>query len=74
MSEMSSAWTVFFIILGTAIVSALGALKWVVFSRRKSRRRHRRHRLNPTLAQVGGLPPVRNEEKPSEPPTPTSPP
>jgi len=74
MSEISSVWTVFFIILGTAIVSALVALKWVVYSRRKPRRRQRRHRLNPTLAQVGGLPPVRDGEKSSEPPTPTSPP
>jgi hypothetical protein len=73
MSEISSVWTVFFIILATAIVSALVALKWVV-SRRKPRRRQRRHRLNPTLAQVGGLPPVRDGEKPSGPPTPTSPP
>ena len=72
MSEISSAWSVFFIILGTAMVSALVALIWVVFSHRKPRRRQRRHRLNPTLAQVGGLPPVRDEEKPSEPPTPTS--
>jgi hypothetical protein len=74
MSEFSSVWAVFFIILGAAIVSALAALTWVLFSRRKPRRRQRRHRLNPTLAQVGGLPPVRDEEKPSEPPTPTSPP
>jgi hypothetical protein len=72
MSEISSAWSVFFIILGTAMVSALAALIWVVFSHRKPRRRQRRHRLNPTLAQVGGLPPVRDEEKSSEPPTPTS--
>ncbi|MGA2684014.1 MAG: hypothetical protein ABSF51_03070 [Verrucomicrobiota bacterium] len=74
MSEISSAWSVFFIILGTAMVSALAASIWVVFSHRKPRRRQRRHRLNPTLAQVGGLPPVRDEEKSSEPPTPTSPP
>jgi hypothetical protein len=73
MSDISSVWAVFFIILGTAMVSALVALIWETFSRRKPRRRQRR-RLNPTLAQVGGLPPVRDEEKPSEPPTPTSPP
>jgi hypothetical protein len=72
MSEISSAWSVFLIIFGAALASALAALIWVVFSRRKPRRRQRRHRLNPTLAQVGGLPPVRDEEKVSEPPTPTS--
>jgi hypothetical protein len=57
----------------------LGALLWIVFFRKKIRRRrkhHRRHhreeyKPNPTLAQSGGLPPVR-EEKNTD--APTSPP
>lgn len=40
-------------------------------------RRHRSHRehrpLNPTLAQTGGLPPIRSPEKPPGAPPPTAP-
>lgn len=40
------------------------------FLRRRRRRRRREHRrLNPTLAETGGLPPIR----PDEPPPPTDP-
>src|SRR5262245_40838954 len=35
---------------------------------RKRRRRRRRHRRNPTLAETGGLPPLRHEGLPDDPP------
>jgi FtsZ-interacting cell division protein ZipA len=39
--------------------------------RQHRRRRHREHRpINPTLAQTGGLPPIREADKPSPPPGP----
>ncbi len=34
----------------------------------KRRRRRRRHRRNPTLAETGGLPPLRHEGMPDDPP------
>jgi hypothetical protein len=34
----------------------------------RRRKRKRRHRRNPTLAETGGLPPVRNESMPDDPP------
>ncbi len=38
------------------------------------RRRHREHRpINPTLAQTGGLPPIRKADKPPSPPPPPQP-
>jgi hypothetical protein len=71
----------FFIMVGVFALVAIGALIWAFFFRKRGRRHkrrrqhHERHRLNPTLAQIGGLPPARPDEKPSErqPPTPTSP-
>jgi uncharacterized membrane protein YccC len=39
--------------------------------RQRRRRRHREHRpINPTLAQTGGLPPLREADKPPPPPPP----
>jgi hypothetical protein len=32
--------------------------------RRRRHRRHRQHRRNPTLAEAGGLPPIRSEDHP----------
>jgi hypothetical protein len=64
MSNVLPAWADFLIVAGTTILVALAALVWVVFFRKKARRRHKNRRyLNPTLAQVGGLPPIRHEEK-----------
>jgi hypothetical protein len=34
----------------------------------RRRKRRRRHRRNPTLAETGGLPPLRNEGMPDDPP------
>jgi hypothetical protein len=50
------------------IQKTAGGIKELIRQRR--RRRHRGHRsLNPTLAQTGGLPPIRGEEKPPPPPS-----
>ena len=68
--NFSPAWVDFFIVLGVIALVTIGAFIWaVVFHnnakpRRKRRRRHRRQ-INPTLAQTGGLPPVREEERSS---------
>lgn len=73
MNNLSPAWTDFLIIIGATVLAALTVLVWVVFSHKKTRRRHKNRRhLNPTLAQVGGLPPIRHEEKPSGQSQPTS--
>ena len=54
------------ILLGTFVV-----LLWAVKFRKKRKRkrkhhhhRHEKHQLNPTLAETGGLPPTRENEKP----------
>lgn len=72
-SDLLSAWAGIMVVFGAAIVVTLLALVWIVFFRKNAR--HRRHRrlhgngqqpLNPTLAQVGGLPPLRENGKSSE--------
>jgi FtsZ-interacting cell division protein ZipA len=73
MNSLLPAWTDFLIVIGTTILVALVVFVWVVFFRKKPRHRHKNRRhLNPTLAQVGGLPPIRHEEKPPDQPQPTS--
>jgi heme/copper-type cytochrome/quinol oxidase subunit 2 len=83
-SSLSPGWLDIFVVLGAILLVVIGTFIWAVFFRKKtrSRSRHRRQRadhhgrrpVNPTLAQIGGLPPVRQEEKPSDqlPPTPQS--
>ncbi|MGB7770167.1 MAG: hypothetical protein WBN22_15130 [Verrucomicrobiia bacterium] len=78
MSEMISAWAGVLIVMGAAILVTLAGVVWIVFFRKGTRRRHRRRRPhgehqqpNPTLAQIGGLPPARPAGKLSEPPPPT---
>jgi FtsZ-interacting cell division protein ZipA len=67
------AWTDFLIVIGATALVALVAFVWVVFFRKQPRRRHKsRRQINPTLAQVGSLPPIRHGEKPSDQPQPTS--
>jgi hypothetical protein len=77
-SDMLSAWAGIVVVFGAAILVTLSALVWIVFFRKNARHRHRRRRLhsngqqplNPTLAEVGGLPPVRQNDKlPEEQPT-----
>jgi hypothetical protein len=73
MNNLLPAWADFLIIIGTTVLIALMVLVLVVFFRKKPRRRHKnRHHLNPTLAQVGGLPPIRHEKKPPDQPQVTS--
>jgi len=77
MGRMSPAWVDFFILTGAFALVGIGALIWILFFRKPGRRRRKhRHRhghrsSNPTLAQNGGLPSVRQEEKPSHRPPPT---
>ena len=61
----------FFIMAGAIALVAIGAFIWAYFFRKRGQRRrrkyrhHHEHRLpNTNLAQDGGLPPVRQEEKP----------
>jgi hypothetical protein len=78
--QMSPQWVDFFIMAGAIALVAIGALVWTFYFRKPGRRRrksrhHHEHRLlNPTLAQNGGLPPVRREEKPPGWQMPTTPP
>jgi hypothetical protein len=71
-------WADIFIVAGAVLLAAFVAFVWLAFFRKKQthlhrhrhghhgkKRRRREHRkLNPTLAQTGGLPPIRTEEKP----------
>ncbi|HZL13796.1 MAG TPA: hypothetical protein VFC85_06590, partial [Verrucomicrobiae bacterium] len=66
----SPAWVDFLIVLGVIGLVTIVAFIWAIMyhqngkPRRKRRRRHRRQ-INPTLAETGGLPPIREEEKSS---------
>jgi len=61
----------FLIIIGAAVFVAL---VWLFLFRSRLMRRHKHHhhhrrsqrKLNPTLAQTGGLPPIRKEDKPPQ--------
>lgn len=60
----TSAWTDFFVLCAGVLLPAAGVIVWAVFIRGKRRRRHRHRRsascpASRTLAQAGGLPPVR---------------
>jgi hypothetical protein len=59
-------WSNCIIMFGALTIGAVAVFCWVIFFQKKRRRKrkHRGHeRVKPTLAQVGGLPPVR---KPGE--------
>jgi hypothetical protein len=77
MSRISPAWADFFIMTGAFVLVGICVLIWLFFLRKPRRRRrkhhhrHERRSENPTLAQTGGLPPVRHEEKPFRRPPPT---
>lgn len=78
-SDLLSVWAGVLVVFGAAILVTLSALVWIVVFRKSARHRHRRRRphndgqqpLNPTLAEAGGLPPVREDRKSSQPPMPT---
>jgi uncharacterized membrane protein len=74
--EPLPAWLYFMAIAIGIIAVAVGALLWLVLARKKRKRKYRRHqheqrKLNPTLAQSGGLPPVREEKKSAAPAPPS---
>ena len=68
----------FFIMAGVFVLIALSLLIWVLYIRKSGRRHRRKHlhphrrerrSINPTLAEVGGLPPSRPPNSPEPPPT-----
>jgi hypothetical protein len=70
--QLSPEWLDFFIMCGAIGLVLLAAFFWALLFRKsgKRRRKNRRHRhrpLNPTLAESGGLPPVRREKNPDAP-------
>ena len=79
MIDPLSGWWNLLAVGGAIVLVAIVALVWVRFLRRNPRRRRkRRHRhghggdssgrvAKPTLAQTGGLPPVRNPNPTSNP-------
>ncbi|HUA38960.1 MAG TPA: hypothetical protein VMA35_11265 [Candidatus Sulfopaludibacter sp.] len=78
MDEMISAWVGVAVVMGAAVLVTLAAMAWILFFRKNARHRRKRRRqhsdqapLNPTLAQIGGLPPVRQNRKLAGRPTPT---
>jgi hypothetical protein len=68
LTPAETQWLDFLIFFGALILIAVATLAWYFrFRTKKSRRRkHSRHRrqAKPTLAQTGGLPPVRKPENP----------
>jgi hypothetical protein len=68
-------WLNFSIFFGAFALVAIATLAWYFRFRNKKKRRRKHHRdrrqIKPTLAQTGGLPPVR---PPENPPGKTSPP
>jgi len=72
MNNLLPTWADFLAVIGAIILVALSALVWAVFFHKRRRRRHKNHHLNPTLAQVGGLPPVRDSKESSGQQQPTS--
>ncbi len=62
-------WLNFLAMAGGLLLGAGGVLIWFLFFRkkRKRKRRHHHHRekrqLNPTLAEIGGLPPKRDPDQ-----------
>ena len=77
-ARMSPGWVDFILMAGAFLLVAVGAAIWLFFRRKPKRRRKHRQQsesrpLNPTLAQSGGLPPIRRQADPAPNPPPTSP-
>jgi heme/copper-type cytochrome/quinol oxidase subunit 2 len=78
MKNLSPEWVDLFIVLAAIFLLVLGIFFWALFLRKRKgarrrirRRHHHEHRTaNPTLAQTGGLPPVREEANPTQTPQP----
>jgi hypothetical protein len=69
--QLSTEWVDLLIVMGSIGLVLLVAFCWALFFRRnvkrRIRRRKRRRSLNPTLAETGGMPPIREEKKPGAP-------
>ena len=72
-------WLNFLVMALAIMLVAIASMLWIIFFRKKGPRRRKRHRHrdngpckpNPTLAESGGLPPIRKEKKSGAPsPTP----
>ena len=66
-------WLNFLAMAMALVVGAFGVLLWAIMFRKRRRRKHHKRRdqreqrkLNPTLAESGGLPPLREPEKSSD--------
>jgi hypothetical protein len=71
-------WQIFLIMAVALLLGTFGVLLWALMFRKKRKRKYRKHhehrgerKLNPTLAECGGLPPLReeNETEARTPPT-----
>ncbi len=66
-------WVDVLIVLGAIFVVSVLAFVWFAFfykKKRKQKHRHRHHerrKKNPTLAETGGLPPIRGQENSPQP-------
>jgi hypothetical protein len=77
MNQTAMDWLIFSIMAVAIGCPIVIIVIWAVFFRKKGHHRphkHRHHRrvrrqLNPTLAQTGGLPPVRPQEPPAAAPS-----
>lgn len=71
-------WLNFLAMAVALVLGAFGVLLWAVMFRKRRKRKYRKHhehrgerKPNPTLAEIGGLPPLRPIEKPNaQPPLP----
>ena len=68
-------WVNFLAMAVAILVVAIGSLIWfLAFRTKRKRKRRHRHRerrpINPTLAEIGGLPPLRTTDKSSDQPPP----
>jgi len=64
----ANEWLDFAILFGAFVLVAVGTLVWVLAIKKK-RRRKRKHRTRhrQTLAETGGLPPVKDDIRPRSP-------
>lgn len=68
-SGSSASWLIFIGIMVAACFVIAFAVVWFTVLRKSSggkkrrKNRNRRHQKNPSLAELGGLPPVRTEKK-----------
>lgn len=69
-ASRSAEWLIFIIMVLVVGLAVAIVTIWAVVARPKGKKRHRKHRRrhtqqhNPTLAQTGGLPPLRDPNQP----------